>query len=283
MCIRHKSRFRLRNTAVCKTFLRPLIDGVMHRAEERIRHVARIPPKRRPICLDKRGICAKRRNGTLFCRLEDKPCRRRLADTRRSIEKEMLRIGRGEFCHKRTHGTLLSDDLIKLLRAQKLHHRLGEMHFFQCLQCLTFLLVMRRLRAGTLLRDHLPTDVVHILLMIFFEFLVYLALNAILKITPCKNPRNLFCHTSQNLGQLRLRRRRREQRVFFEDAHKGKDTFAAILRAHECHRVHLARLNHQSFRPHRVGEHPKDRCNLCIDLCLLREGRTFFPCILPTE
>ena len=117
------------------------------------------------------------------------------------------------------------------------------MHLFQRLKCLTLFLVMRRLCPGALLRDHLAADVVHILLVIFFELFIYLALDAILQIAPCEDARDLLRHAREDLGQLCLRRRGREQRILLKDAHECEDALTAILRSHECHCIHLARLD----------------------------------------
>ena len=139
------------------------------------------------------------------------------------------------------------------------------MNALERLQILTLLLVVRRLRAGTLLRDHLPADIIHVLLVILLELLIHLALNPILEIAPCENARELLRHTVQYLRDLRLRRRRGEQRILLEDAHEGKHAFTPILRAHERHCVHLARLDDEPLRPHRVGKHAEDDRNLRID------------------
>ena len=101
--------------------------------------------------------------------------------------------------------------------------------------------------------------------MILFELLRHLALDAILQITPCENPRKLLRHTVQDLGDLRLRGRRGEEWILLKDAHEGKHALAPMLRAHERHCVHLARLYHEAFRPHCICEHPKDRRNLRIN------------------
>ena len=49
--LRYESRLWLGDAAVRKVLLRPLINGVMHRAEQGIRHIARIPAQRRPVRL----------------------------------------------------------------------------------------------------------------------------------------------------------------------------------------------------------------------------------------
>ena len=143
MRVCYKPRLRLGHAAVCKTLLCPLIDGVVHRAKQRVRHVARVPAQRRSVRLHERRILRERRCRTLLRCLKHEACRRRLAHARRPIEKEVLRIGRGELCHKRTHSTLLTDHLIEAARAQELHDRLGEMDAFQCLQILALLLIVR--------------------------------------------------------------------------------------------------------------------------------------------
>ena len=96
----HKTGLWLRHTAVCQTFLCALIDGVMHRTEQGVRHIARIPAQCRPIRLDKGSIRTKGRDGAFFCRLQHKARRRRLANARRAVEQKVLWIGRGEFCHE---------------------------------------------------------------------------------------------------------------------------------------------------------------------------------------
>jgi len=144
------------------------------------------------------------------------------------------------------------------------------------LKILTLLLIVRRLCSGALLRDHLTADIVHVLLVILFKFFVHLALDPILKITPRKNPRELFRHPIQDLGDLGIGRRRGEQRILLEDTHEGKHALTAVVRAHERHRVHFARLYDKPFRPHRIREHTKDRGNLCIHARLWCErGRLF--------
>ena len=124
---------------------------------------------------------------------------------------------------------------------------------------------MRRLRAGALLRNHLTADVVHILLVVLLEFLRHLALDPILEIAPCENARHLLRHAADDLGELRLGRRRREQRILLENPHEGEDALAPILRAHERHCVHLAGLNDEAFRAHRVGKHTEDHGDLCVN------------------
>ena len=104
--------------------------------------------------------------------------------------------------------------------------------------------------------------------MIFFELFIYLALDPILQIAPCKDARHLLRHAREDLGQLCLRRRGREQRILLKDAHECKDALTAILRSHECHCIHLTRLDDQALCPHRIGEHAKDRRDLLVDLCV---------------
>ena len=84
--IGHQPRFWLGNAAVGKVLLRALIDGVMHRAEQRVRHVARIPTQRCSVRLDKGCSLCKRRYRTFLRRLENEACRCRLADAGRPIE-----------------------------------------------------------------------------------------------------------------------------------------------------------------------------------------------------
>ena len=149
--VRHKPGLWFGYAAVREALLRSLIDGVMHRAKQRVRHVARIPTQCRPVRLHERCGCRERRNGAFLCRLQHKARRRRLAHAWRTVEEEVLRVGRGQFRHERPHGTLLSDDLVKAARAQQLHDGLCEVNLLQCLQILALLLVVRRLCAGALL------------------------------------------------------------------------------------------------------------------------------------
>ena len=100
MCVRHQPRLRLGHAAVREALLCALIDRVVHRAEQRIRHVARIPAQGRPIRLYKGCILRERRHGAFFCRLEHKARRRGLAYARRPVEEEVLWIGRGQLCHE---------------------------------------------------------------------------------------------------------------------------------------------------------------------------------------
>ena len=86
VCIGHQPWFWLGNAAVGKVLLRALIDGVMDRAEQGVRHVARIPTQRCSVRLDKGCSLCKRRYRTFLRRLEDEACRCRLADTGRPIE-----------------------------------------------------------------------------------------------------------------------------------------------------------------------------------------------------
>ena len=60
VCIRHESRLWLGDAAVRKALLCALIDGVMHRAEQRVRHVARIPAERRAVRLHEGGVLPER-------------------------------------------------------------------------------------------------------------------------------------------------------------------------------------------------------------------------------
>ena len=86
VCIGHQPWFWLGNAAVGKVLLRALIDGVMHRAEQRVRHVARIPTQRCSVRLDKGCSLCKRRHRTFLRRLENEACRCRLADAGWSVE-----------------------------------------------------------------------------------------------------------------------------------------------------------------------------------------------------
>ena len=276
MCVRHEPRLRLGDTAVREALLRALIDGIVYGAEQRIRHVTRVPAQRRTVRFHKGRVFPEGRHGSLLRRLKDQPRRRRLTNARRSVEEEMLRIGRGELRHERAHRTLLSHDLVKVLGAQQLHNRLREVNLLKRLKILALLLVVRRLRTGTFLRDDLTANVIHVLLVILLKFLVHLALDAILQIAPRENARQLLRHTVQDLGDLRLGRRRGEQRILLKDAHERQHALTPVLRAHECHCVHLARPDDQALRPHRIGEHAKDRGNLRIHSRLGRKfGRLF--------
>ena len=86
VCIGHQPWFWLGNAAVGKVLLRALIDGVMHRAEQRVRHVARIPTQRCSVRLDKGCSLCKGRYRTFLRRLENEACRCRLADAGRTVE-----------------------------------------------------------------------------------------------------------------------------------------------------------------------------------------------------
>ena len=86
VCIGHQPWLWLGNAAVGKVLLRALIDGVMHRTEQGVRHVARIPTQRCSVRLDKGCSLCKRRYRALLCRLENEACRCRLADTGWPIE-----------------------------------------------------------------------------------------------------------------------------------------------------------------------------------------------------
>ena len=119
--------------------------------------------------------------------------------------------------------------------------------------------------------------------MVLFELFRHLALDPILKVAAGEHPRHLLRHAGEDLGDLHLGRRRGKQRILFKDPHEGEHALAAILRAHERHCIHLARLDDKPLRPHRIREHPKECGDLRVDACLRGErGRVFaFP--VPAE
>ena len=147
------------------------------------------------------------------------------------------------------------------------------MDVLQCFEFLALLFVMRRLCAGVLLRYHLPANILHIFLMILLELLIDLALDTVLKIAPCEDSRDLLRHARDDFRQLCLGRRGREQRVLLQNTHEGEHPFTAVIRTHQGHRVHLARLDDKALRSHSVREHAKDRGNLRIDARLRGECR----------
>ena len=125
MRICDKPRFGLRNTTVGQILLCPLINRVMHRPQQWIRHVTRVPAQGRAIRLDKRSSLSKGRGCLLLGCLQHQSCGCRLADPRRPIEQQMLRIRAAELGHQRFNGPLLTDNLTKILWTQQFHDRLG--------------------------------------------------------------------------------------------------------------------------------------------------------------
>ena len=86
MRIGDQARLWFRNPAVRQRFLRPLIDGVMDRAQQRIGDIARVPAQRRAVGFHKRCFITKGRHRLFLSRFEHQTCGRGLADPRWPIE-----------------------------------------------------------------------------------------------------------------------------------------------------------------------------------------------------
>ena len=89
-----QARLRFRDPRIGQVAAGALINRVVDRTDERVGHIPRIPAQRRPVRFDKGRIRAKRCKGQLLGFVEDDAGSRRLADARRSVEEQVLRIDR---------------------------------------------------------------------------------------------------------------------------------------------------------------------------------------------
>ena len=206
---------------------------------------------------------------------EDDARRRRLADARRPVEQEVLRVGRGELRGERLDGTLLADDLFERLGAQKLHDGLREMNLFERFEFLALLRRLRRLDRALLVLQDLHADVLHIVLMVLFELFLNLLLDLVLHAAPRHDVGDALGKLDEDGGDLRLRRHALDRRVLVNDALKRKNALAANGRAHEAHGVHLARLDDEPVRSRLVGENRIERIDLAVEALCRRVGLRF--------
>ena len=263
--LRHHAGLRLGDAAVGKVAPRPLVDGIVHRAQERVRHVARIPAQRRAVRLDEGRRLRKRRMRLLLDGFQDDARRRRLADARRAVEQEVLRVRRGELRRERLDGAFLADDFFERLGAQKLHDGLREVDLFERFELLALLRRLRRFKAALLVLQDLHTDVLHIILVILFELLLDLLLDLVLHAAPRHDVGDALGKLDEDRGDLRFRRHALDRRVLVDDALKGEDALSADGRAHETHGVHLARLDDEPVRAGLFGEDRIERVDLAVD------------------
>ena len=218
MGLGHEAGFRLRDAAVGEIPAGTLIDRVMYGAQQRVGHVARVPAQCGTICFDKRCCSGKGRGGFRLGGLEHEAGGCRLADTRRAIEQQVLRIRGAELGHERFDRARLADDLFEGGRAQQLHDGLGQADLFQRLELLAFFLFLRGLGGGLFLLEHLHADVLHVVLMVFFEFFRNLFLDFVLDGAAGHEIGHLSREGMQDLGDVLLGRDFLDGRIFQDDA-----------------------------------------------------------------
>ena len=227
MRVGHETGLRFRHAVVGERLLRALINRVMHGAEERIRDVARIPAQRRAVRLDERRFFAERRKRFLFRGFEYEARGRRLADARRAIEQQVLRIRARELRHERLDGAFLPDNLAEVLRAQELHDGLCQMNLVHLLELLALLGVLRRFRRAFFLFEHLHPDVFDIVLMLLLKLVVDFLLDGVFDVLARHHVGDVLREVCKRLGNLFVRRRGAERRILEHDALEREHAVAA--------------------------------------------------------
>ena len=181
----------------------------------------------------------------------------------------MLRIRRRQLGKERTDSPRLADDFLQRFRAQKLHDRLREVyliHFFQ------FLALFRRLRTfdgHLLLVENLQADVLHIVLMVFFELFRDFFFDLIFQRAPRHHVGDTLGKRCDELRYLRIDGNMLDGRVFHDDTLERQHPLPAQRRAHEAHGVHFPRLNDQFIRAENIRQHPIQSVDLAVESILL--------------
>ena len=125
--------------------------------------------------------------------------------------------------------------------------------------------ILRRLDGVLLFLDDLAANVLDVVLMLLFELFIDLSLDLVLDASPRAHIGNTLGKAHEDLRDLRLRGRRRDERVLFQDALEGEDALCAALTAQEFHRIHAPCANDELFRADEVDERSVNRVNLAVN------------------
>ena len=141
---------------------RPLINGIVHAADQGIGNGALVEAHTGGVHFDKRRVRQKWRSFRALCRLQGQPGRTGFAHARRAVNQHMLRMRAGEHGHQRFHGVALPNDVLQPRWPGLFAQRLAQMNPPQGVEPLPFRLrlaarVRRALRRA--LRAHLPEKV----------------------------------------------------------------------------------------------------------------------------
>ena len=125
MCFADSSGFGLRNALHTK---RPctLINGVVHRADQRVRNSSFIKTDAGRIHLNKRRILSERRAGRLPCSLQHQASRAGFANTRWAVNQHMLRVRAAQNRLERLYSVLLANDILKFRRPHLFRKRFRQ-------------------------------------------------------------------------------------------------------------------------------------------------------------
>ena len=143
----------------------------MDRTDEGVGHIPRIPAQRRAVCFDKGRIGTKGREGQLLGFVQDDAGSRRLADSRRSVKEQVLRINRCQFALHGFDSPFLADDGAEVLGTDPFHDRFRQADFFQVIQFLEFPFGLRRFYIVQFFLDEFHLDFPHVFLLLFIHAL----------------------------------------------------------------------------------------------------------------
>lgn len=118
---------------------RALVYRVMYTADQRVGDCALIEAHAGRVHLDKGGVLRKGRALRLFRRFQHEARRAGLADARRPIDNDVLRVRTAEDGLERTDPLLLPDNVLKFIRAYALAERLAEPNRAHTLQAIHLL------------------------------------------------------------------------------------------------------------------------------------------------
>ena len=268
MGVGDEAGLRLRHADVGKVPARALIDRVVNGADQRVRHVPRVPAQRGAVGFHEGRVLREGRQGHFLRLLQHEARGGGLADAGRPVEDQMLGVGGGELCQKRADGPGLAHDLLQRFRTQKLHDGLGELHLVHLFQRLAAELRLRRFVLRTFFLQDLHADVLHIVLMVFLQLFRDLLLNLVLQRAARHQVGDALRQFRQEFGNLRVRGDMLDGGVFQDDALERQHALPAQGRAHEAHGVHLPRLDDEAVGAQDVRQHAVKRVDLPVQRML---------------
>ena len=270
MGLRHQSRLGLGNPRVGQIAARALINGVVDRADERIRHIPRIPAQRRPVRFDKGRVRSEGRKGKAFRLLQDDAGRRRLAYAGRSVQQKMLRVHGSQLALHRFYGSLLADDGTELFRTDLLHNRLRQLYRIELLQLGQLALRLWGLHIAQFFLDNLHLDFLHVFLLLFFHPLGNFLFQPLFYSLAGQHFSQHDFQLVQYVDDLVVLRNTVVRRVFIYEALQADQPLPRVFRMDIGQGGVFTGSEHHLFRPYKTSKSAVKHVNLTAELFLRR-------------
>ncbi len=227
MSLCDQARLGLRHPGVGQITPSPLIDGIMYRTQKRIRCLPGIPAQGGPVYLHKSGLLIERSERQGPGVLQGQTGYRGLAHTRRTVQKHMLREGRGYLGDQSLNRALLTYDLIDRSGPQYLRGRAGQVPAIQLLELGILAQSLSVVRTAFLSQDLHP-QLPEIILVTHLHLNSHFSLERVFHAAPGHHLGQLFLDGIQHLEDVAVPAQLVYGRILEDYALQTQDTLIDI-------------------------------------------------------